>query len=168
MWHQPVTSHIFKGHQWRLQVISSCYRVSGWHFQTTTIYILSHFWESGIWHGNVTISITESQCISLDSQEVRDALQGNCTSEEKEGLSLMATHHPSSSFYVLLLPISLLESAVLSCSLLAFESKLLLLIHCSICSIFSSLPLLPLKMGQMCFQMEMQPLRWNWPRASSM
>lgn len=26
----------------------------------------------------------------------------------------------------------------------------------------------PLNMGQMCFQMEMQPLWWNWPSASSM
>lgn len=66
------------------QANSSCYWVSGWHFRTTTIYILSHFWASGIWHGNVTISITESQYISLDVQEARDALDGNCTEGDLE------------------------------------------------------------------------------------
>lgn len=66
-------------HLWCFQANSSCYWASGWHFQTTVIYILSNFWASGIWHINVTISITERQYISLDVQDVRDALHWNCS-----------------------------------------------------------------------------------------
>lgn len=101
---------IFKRHQWCFQANSSCSWVSGWHFRTTTIYTLSHFWASGIWHGNVTISITESQYISLDVQEAGDALQGTYTEGDKEvkwavSQALTAWHRPSSSFVFPLLPV---------------------------------------------------------------
>lgn len=33
---------------------------------------------------------------------------------------------------------------------------------------FCSFVFLPLNIGQMCFHMEMAPVRWNWPRANSM
>lgn len=81
MWQQLNTDHIIRRHQWgffspSFQANSSSYWASTWHFQTTTIYMLSNFWASGIWRENVTISITETQNTSLDEQESRDALQG--------------------------------------------------------------------------------------------
>lgn len=87
MWGLSVTLQTFKIHQWCFQANSSCHWVSGWHFKTTTIYILSRFWASGICLGNVTISITES--VTRCTRSYGSSSRGLCCGEQGGSMSCL-------------------------------------------------------------------------------